>query len=416
MRERLNHAATLPDGAVLAGMGILVFEAKAALLRIKRTFDDLSQDKPRRQRRGLELVEAPVRARTRSPLRTAVGGPKDRLLNAGKIQNLRVAIDGFDGIEVAAGEVLSFWRQVGRPARRRGYVAGRELREGCMIATVGGGLCQLSNALYEVAVDAGLDVVERHAHTRVVPGSRAEAGRDATVFWNDIDLRVRADRSFRIEAQLTAHELELTIRSEQGATPRRPPDLPAPTLAHDCLSCGQIACHRHDSDPGRAREPTAWLVDAPSPEFTRLYRHEAGDGDLLMLPSRQIGRHAGSWPRIAPERTADLAVLRRSFALRTAPADRPRAAILLRADERLARHHARRLPPGHTHLVVAQSLLPHLWHIGALRGAASTCCSTGCRSRRFRPRSTPPLRAIRTARHCATSACPRRSWRRSERR
>ena len=296
------------------------------------------------------------------------GGPKDRLLGSGKVQNLRVAIDGFDGIEVAAGKVLSFWRQVGRPLRRRGYVAGRELREGCMIATIGGGLCQLSNALYEVAVDAGLEVVERHAHTRVVPGSRAAAGRDATVFWNYIDLRVRADRAFRIEARLTADELGLIVRSEPSTPTRRQLDPAVPAFAHDCLSCGQIACHRHDPDRGSARVATAWLVDAPTPEFARLYRHEAGDGDLLMLPSRRIGRHAAGWPRIAPERTADLAVLRRSFALRTAPADRPRAAILLAADERLARQYARRLPAGHTRLVVAQSLLPHLWRTGALRG------------------------------------------------
>ena len=368
MSERLDHAAMPPDRAMPTRVGNLVFEAKAALLRLKRTAADLFADGPRRRQRGTDLSEAPVVAKSRSPLWTATGGPKDRLLNAGKVQNLRVAIRGFDGVEVAAGEVLSFWRQVGRPVRRRGYVAGRELREGCMIATVGGGLCQLSNALYEVALDAGLDVVERHAHTRVVPGSRAEAGHDATVFWNYIDLRVRADRPFRIEARLTADALELTIRSKSAAPPRRLPSRAAAARAHDCLSCGQIACHRHDPDSGSARVPAAWLVDAPRPEFTRLFRQQAGDGDLLMLPSRRIGRHAGGWPRIAAERTADLAVLRRSFSLRTAAADRPRAAILLAADERLARHYASRLPAAHTRLVVAQSLLPHLWRIGALQG------------------------------------------------
>ncbi len=148
----------------------------------------------------------------RTPLWTNAGGEKDRALNAGKIQNLRVALRGLDGIEVEAGRTLSFWRQVGRPTRRRGYVAGRELREGCMIATIGGGLCQLSNALYDAGLQAGLEVVERHAHTRIVPGSRAAAGRDATVFWNYLDLRLRGRRPFRIEARLTADDLELTLR------------------------------------------------------------------------------------------------------------------------------------------------------------------------------------------------------------
>ena len=93
---------------------------------------------------------------------------------------------------VPAGETFSFWKQVGRATRRRGFVAGRELREGCLVANIGGGLCQLSNALYEAALAAGFEIVERHAHSRRVPGSRAALQRDATVFWNYVDLRFRA--------------------------------------------------------------------------------------------------------------------------------------------------------------------------------------------------------------------------------
>ncbi|MDQ9785799.1 VanW family protein, partial [Serratia marcescens] len=82
---------------------------------------------------------------------------------------------------------------------------------------------------------------ERHAHTRIVPGSRAAAGRDATVFWNYLDLRLRGRRPFRIEVRLTADELELTIRGH--GTETEPPvlDYFAGRAAHDCLSCGQAA-------------------------------------------------------------------------------------------------------------------------------------------------------------------------------
>ena len=369
MSERLANVAALPDRAVPTRIGNLVFETKAAFLRLRRAGADLSTDAPRRHRRGTALTEAPVLATIRSPLWTTSGGAKDHALNAGKIQNLRAAIAGLDGIEIGAGEVLSFWRQVGKPLRRRGFVEGRELREGCMIATVGGGLCQLSNALHEAALDAGLEVVERHAHTRVVPGSRAAVGRDATIFWNYLDYRVRSPRPFRVEARLTGSDLELAIRGELAVAPRAAePDFLAGAIAHDCLSCGQISCHRHDPDTAPAALPTAWLVDVPSPEFATLYRAKAGDEDLLMLPSRRYGRHTKDWPTLAPERTADLAVLRRSLALRTAPTGKPRAAILLAADARLAAAYARRLPASHTHLVVAQPLLPHLWRLGVLQG------------------------------------------------
>jgi vancomycin resistance protein VanW len=368
MSDRLANVTALPDRAVPTRIGNLVFETKAALLRLRRAGSDLTLDAPKRHRRGEALVAAPVLATIRSPLWTTRGGAKDRALNAGKIQNLRAAISGLDGVEVGAGDVLSFWRQVGKPLRRRGFVEGRELREGCMIATVGGGLCQLSNALHEAALDAGLEVVERHAHTRIVPGSRAEAGRDATVFWNYLDFRLRSRGAFRIEARLTADELELTIRGGIAGAFMPVPEMPAGATAHDCLSCGQTTCHRHNPDDLDTEAPIAWLVDGASPEFVALMRDRAGPDDVLMLPSRRLGKAAAAWPALAAEYSADLAALRRSLALRGAGSSTPRARILLDADARLAAAYARKLGAEHTHLVVAQPLLPHLWRLGALRG------------------------------------------------
>ena len=231
MNDRLMAAAAMPRSGVPTRVSALVFAAKASLLRARRTVQDVTPGlAPVHHRRGAALIEAPILATVRTPLWTNAGGEKDRALNAGKIQNLRCALRGLDGIEVEAGRTLSFWRQVGRPTRRRGYVAGRELREGCMIATIGGGLCQLSNALYDAGLLAGLEFVERHAQTRIVPGSRAAAGRDATVFWNYLDLRLRGRRPFRIEARLTADDLELTLRG-YGVETERPAFAFSPGIA-----------------------------------------------------------------------------------------------------------------------------------------------------------------------------------------
>ena len=111
-----------------------------------------------------------------------------------------------------AGKTFGFWKQIGRTSSLKGFAEGRELREGCVIPTIGGGLCQLSNALYDAALQAGFEIVERHAHTQVIPGSLAEKGRDATVFWNYVDLRFRSDAAFRIEATLDGDELIVQFR------------------------------------------------------------------------------------------------------------------------------------------------------------------------------------------------------------
>jgi hypothetical protein len=364
--DRRVSAALMPDRRVPTRRDTVVFNTKAMLLRAQRAARDaVPATATRRHRAGDDLAGAPIRATIISPLWTASGGAKDRALTAGKVQNLRAALRGIDAVVVGADEVFSFWRQVGRPTRRRGFVAGRELREGCMIATIGGGLCQLSNALYEAALDAGLEVVERHRHTRTVPGSRAAEGRDATVFWNYLDLRLRSDMPFRIDARLTADDLVLTIRGYPATQAEAEPDFFMGLSAHDCLSCGQVTCHRHGPDTAAIATPIPWLVDAPCPEFIVYSQARAGADDPLFLPTRRFGA-TRAWPRRREENTADGVALRRSAALRLARG--PRAAALLAADARIAAAYARRLAPEHDRLVVAQSLLPHLWRRGALQG------------------------------------------------
>jgi vancomycin resistance protein YoaR len=157
-------------------------------------------------------------ARSITPLWTSEDA-QESLLIVGKIQNLRVALQYLNGIEIPKDGLFSFWAQLGRPTAGKGYVAGRELRQGCLIPSVGGGLCQLSNALYSIALDAGFEVIERHAHSQIVPGSLAEVGRDATVFWNYVDLRFRLPAATRIEAFLTATELVVQVRSLSSHSP-----------------------------------------------------------------------------------------------------------------------------------------------------------------------------------------------------
>ena len=186
-----------------------VFRGKTALLQIRRGFDDLIYKRVVRHARRSDLADESVIATSKTPLWTEIE-PEERFLVAGKIHNLRLAIRELDGVEVPANEIFSFWKHVGRANRLKGYVEGRELREGCIIPNIGGGLCQISNALYDAAMDANFEIIERHAHTQIVAGSLAEKDRDATVFWNYVDLRFRSEKPFRIEAKLD--EKDLTVR------------------------------------------------------------------------------------------------------------------------------------------------------------------------------------------------------------
>ena len=191
----------------------VLFDAKAGLLRLRRGVTDVVAHQVRRHPVG-HPPSGPCLAHVVTALYTDTD-PNERALQLGKVQNLRIGARAMDGIRLEPGDVFSFWAQVGRPTRARGFVEGRELRQGCIIPTIAGGLCQLSNSLYRAARDAGCDIIERHGHTAPIAGSPFPPGEDATVFWNYVDLRFRAPQSIIVRARLS--QSDLIVRLEAAA-------------------------------------------------------------------------------------------------------------------------------------------------------------------------------------------------------
>jgi hypothetical protein len=375
-----------PRGDVPNIYGAITFRAKSALFQFKRHALNLLIHRHARYRRGGALACKNVIAESRTRL-WAEGTGAERALEAGKVHNLRLAVRRLDGVEVPAGAVFSFWAHVGRTSRVRGYVRGRELREGCIIPGIGGGLCQLSNALYDAALQAGFRIVERHAHTRVVPGSQAEAGRDATVFWNYVDLRWRSPRPFRIEASLSREHLTVRFRGDESQETKTRVLLPLQAQAGvsgDCFSCDAFDCFRHVGREGAfgqtGREDTgerfgraAFLVDEFWPEFDRYIRAERTGKDLLCLPldGRRFGKANYAWDTsgFGDVRERRLATALRSLASRRLAAQgAERQMALLRHAERVADAYASSLAFDVTHVTVMQHLLPFLWRGGYLGG------------------------------------------------
>jgi hypothetical protein len=352
----------------------LAFKLKTLVFQGARALRNISG--VRHYTRGPALTGAQMLAESTTPL-SSTCNPREIPLVDGKIQNLRIAIRAIDGLEVPANRAFSFWAQIGKPTRRKGYARGRELRQGCMIPTIGGGLCQLSNALYQCALESGFEIVERHAHSQVVPGSAAEFGRDATVFWNYVDLRFRSRSAFRIEASLTGGRLVVKFKgasAEQHVKPLRLLQiLPSAHPASSCASCGVLSCFRNEeSAPMQANHGiTAYLVDEYWPEFDRFIQTDKQAGDVIGIPldGRRFRRPRYRWDAngFKTVSTATMGTLRRSIELRYAPPQgAARQKTLLKHDRRLAQSLARLLTFDVNHVVVTQSLLPFLWAEGHL--------------------------------------------------
>ncbi|MDR1820847.1 MAG: VanW family protein, partial [Oscillospiraceae bacterium] len=67
-------------------------------------------------------------------------GETDVQLQYNKAVNLKLAVKKLDGILIHPGETFSFWKTVGCPSRRKGYLEGVMLSNGEAVPGVGGGL------------------------------------------------------------------------------------------------------------------------------------------------------------------------------------------------------------------------------------------------------------------------------------
>jgi hypothetical protein len=354
-----------------------IFRLKIAVLTAARIVKNLLRPSRKFGKTSL-LVHEPVIAISESELWNPFDNKDNWILTAGKIENLRIAVQKLNGLEVGANEVFSFWKHIGNPNYGQGYVIGREIREGCIVPTIAGGLCQLSNALYDAALRANFEIVERHKHTKVIKGSLAEKDRDATVKWNYLDLRFKSSFDFRIEIELTSDHLIVAFRCPQKQAEPVQDKLSwkASSKLNDCYSCGNMACFKHPDKTGVEQEiaTTTFILDEKWPEYDKYVSQTATKADhfiLALKKNRWIKTNRYSWAAAHPQKTkaTQFQGLFRALQLRFAPKNKNNVFELsLQLDKKIAKAAARQIPIDATHVVIAQNLLPYIYETGALGG------------------------------------------------
>ncbi len=110
--------------------------------------------------------------------------------------NIRVALEKFDGLVLEQGEVLSFNTVTGERNEKSGYEEAKIISNGTFTTGFGGGVCQVSTTLYNACLLAGLDILEVHNHS--LPVSYIEPSFDAMVNSGSSDLVVRNNTDGKI--------------------------------------------------------------------------------------------------------------------------------------------------------------------------------------------------------------------------
>ena len=112
-----------------------------------------------------------------------------------RIHNVILASSKFNGILIPKNKVFSFNEAIGDISSYTGYKPAYIIKEGKTVLGDGGGVCQVSTTLFRAALNAGLPIIERHAHAYRVGyyENDSKPGLDATVFSPSVDLKIKND-------------------------------------------------------------------------------------------------------------------------------------------------------------------------------------------------------------------------------
>ena len=110
-----------------------------------------------------------------------------------RLNNIKLAMSFINGYCLAPGETFSFNQAVGQRTSERGFLKATAYSGGDVTEQVGGGICQVSTTLFNAAVKADMEILERHNHSLTV--GYVDKGKDATVNWDSQDLKFRNNSS-----------------------------------------------------------------------------------------------------------------------------------------------------------------------------------------------------------------------------
>lgn len=122
--------------------------------------------------------------------------------NYNRSNNLAIAAKKINGTILMPDEIFSYNKVVGARTIEAGYKEAGAYAGGGVVQSVGGGICQISSTIYNTALLANLEIVDRSNHQ--FQTSYVSASRDATVSWGSLDFKFKNTRSYPIKIEASA--------------------------------------------------------------------------------------------------------------------------------------------------------------------------------------------------------------------
>lgn len=112
----------------------------------------------------------------------------------GRVQNIQRMADIVRGVLLRPGEELSLNDHVGERTRAKGFTDGGVIIRGEFEEAVGGGISQFATTFFNAAYEGGYEILQHQPHSYYI--SRYPVGRESTINWPSIDVRIRNDSPY----------------------------------------------------------------------------------------------------------------------------------------------------------------------------------------------------------------------------
>ncbi len=122
--------------------------------------------------------------------------------------NMEISAKKINGTIIKKGEEFSFNKIVGSPTEEKGYEKAGVFVNGKKVKGYGGGNCQVSTTIYNVALKVkGIKITERHEHGKEV--GYVKKGDDATVAYDTLDLKFEnhTDNDIKLLVEVTENKV-----------------------------------------------------------------------------------------------------------------------------------------------------------------------------------------------------------------
>ncbi len=126
-----------------------------------------------------------------------------------RTKNILLSAQALDHHIVKSGQTFSFNEIVGDRTADKGYEESTVFVYDQKVKGIGGGVCQVSTTLYNTAVYAKMEIVERHTHKREI--YYAPKGRDATVDYPKLDFKFKNNQPYDVQIRAYTTNNKLTV-------------------------------------------------------------------------------------------------------------------------------------------------------------------------------------------------------------